>query len=388
MTLAQSWQGVEELIWAAINRQWKGSLMADLSWGKMLTTKLELGPDEFAVGASSDKPAKLEGKHGFSAMRVVDEAKEVDDAVFESTEGLLNAPESWDVWISTPSIPDGRFFRRDTGNDTSVIRAIVTVEDLIQDYKTFGYPTLAGMESWRDECKREWGEDDPRYRSRCMAEYVENIAGALFPVSWIERAFGLNFGDPMIDGRYQGEPMVGQDVAGSLEGDENAVASSQRLPDGRLQALGMKAWAERDTMVSKGRGHAFAMTFGNPTVAVDSIGLGKGVFDARCQEGLPTREYRASDKARDDWRYVNQKAEDCFLLRDDLEKGRVDLSRIPGALKQKLKSQMVGMRFEEMASGKVRVVDPADSPDLFDAFLISSSPNRVGMVGAPRMRGM
>lgn len=376
LTLAQSWEGVEDLIWAAINRQWKHSLMADLSWGRCLTTRLEIGPDEFAVGSSSDKPAKLEGKHGLAAMRVIDEAKGVEEEVFEATDGLLSAPETWDIWISTPSIPDGQFYRRDMGNDTSVIRAFATVEDLIQDYKQFGYPTLAGMEAWRDEKLRDWGENDSRYRSRCMAEYIDNVEGALFPASWIERACSTDFGKDM-------KPvvtMVGMDVAGSDDGDENAVAAVERFEDGRVRVLGLKSWFERDTMRSKERAQAFARMYSAP-LRVDSIGIGKGVLDQSRADKFETEEFRASDKPRkDEDRYVNRKAQESWLLRERLEKGQCDFSRLPHEMRQRLKAQMVGMRYEERG-GKVRVVDPTDSPDLFDAILIGAARRRPGIVG-------
>lgn len=391
LTLAQSWVGIETLIWAELGRQWQGSLQGDLGWGKLLKTSLHLSKGSFAFGMSSDRPGRLEGQHSpAAAMRVVDEAKEVPPESYEATNGLLDAPESWDVWISTPSIPDGNFHDRDVNGGDDVIRVVVTVEDLIEDYRRFGYPSLSGKESWRAECVKEWGGvTDPRFRSRCMAEYIDNVEGALFPLSWVERAFAADFGNPTYLGAYRGTAIVGMDVAGSVDGDENALVPLQVLPDGRVQAIAsILNWSEQDTMISKGRAQAYARELGIPKLRVDANGLGKGVLDASRQDGFPTESYRSTEAAAKDEDFINRKAEDGFHVRGLLERGEIDLSRIVEPQRSKLRKQMAGMRYQVLASGKKKVVDPSDSPDLAEALIVAAASPQRKVAGRQRLRGL
>lgn len=362
LTLAPTWSGVEELLWPEIEKLYNRSLLAKLQWGRMLATKLDLGETWYAIGAASDRPQHLEGHHSkTAAMRVVDEAKAVDKGTYDSTKGMLDAPENFDLWISTPSIQDGEFFKRDTSTD-DVIRIVVDVDELIDD----GVP---GKAAWKAECARDWGTESEDFKSRVMALYIDQAQGTLFPVSWIERAMNEEF--------VVTTPLVaGMDVAGSVDGDENAVAvSAGPDADDRFQVLPIEAWKERDTMVSKGRAVAIALPIGG-ALRIDVIGLGKGVADAAAEvKGIQVEEYRASSAPVDTVRFTNRKAEDAWSLRTRLEKRKV---RLPQS--QTLKAQMKAMRYEILSTGKLRVVDPSDSPDHADAAIISLSTSSLGAV--------
>lgn len=361
LTTAPTWAGVEGLIWPEIRRLYLGSLLPGIGLGRPLTTRLDVSDAWYAIGASSDRPENLEGHHSpTAAMRLVDEAKAVPVEVFDSTEGLLDAPESLDVWISTPALRAGRFFEREARGGDDVIRAVVTIDDLIVD----GIP---GKAEWKARRLREWGEESAEYQSRALARYVDQAEGALFPFSWIERAMSADFD-------VLGAPVAGFDVAGSRDGDESVVALAYG-PDeaGRCAVTFAGRWKETDTMVSKGRALALAREAGATVARVDCIGLGKGVHDALASD-FPTEEYRASSRPADPTRFVNRKAEDLWRVRELLEKGQL---RLPAL--QDLKAQLLGMRYSINAAGKVQAVDPADSPDLVDALTIALA----GHGGAP-----
>ena len=382
LTLAPTWNGIEKLLWAEVGRLWNGSLMKELAWGKLLDTELHLSKGSFAVGLSADKPGKLEGQHSpTAAMRVVDEAKEIEPAWFEATEGLLNAPTSFDLWISTPSIEDGEFYKRDMDGDPAVIRAKVSVDDLIEDYRRHGYATLSNMEAWKAGRIKKWGEESAAYQSRCLANYIVDSEGTLFPASWIERAFKITFAS-----EKDAEKWTALDPAGSVDGDENAIATVLHFPDGERISLGspMACWHERDTMKSKGR-LVNAATEAKASMRLDSIGLGKGVLDSAREDGHRVEEFRASDKPRDEKQFANKKAEVAWGFRKKLEKQNVAMSGVPEDLQQKVKGQLSAMRYEIKANGKIYVIDPADSPDLADAALIASATKHVNIVGLARV---
>jgi hypothetical protein len=315
---------------------------------------LEFGPGWDLVGLSTDHPVNLEGRHSpTAAVRVVDEAKAVPAAVFESTEALLDAPESLDVWISTPSIPDGPFYSRDIKGGPDVIRAVVTIDDLIAE-------GLPGKAEWKAARLAEWGENSPEFESRCMARYVSDAEGALFPYAWVARAMSADFDVDL-------PPVAGLDVAGSVAGDETALALLAGPNDlGQYRVQSVNGWHERDTQVSKGRALLACRSAGAPVLRIDVVGLGKGLSDSIRTDFPGVEEFRASDRAGESERFVNRKAEVSWEARRLLEAG---LFRLPQSAK--LKAQLLGMRYQITAQGKIRVLDPSDSPDYADAVLIA-----------------
>jgi len=358
LTTAPTWAGVENLLWPEINKLYNGSLLKDLGFARLLNTKLEATASWYLIGGASDRPENLEGHHSpVASIRIVDEAKAVPDDVIVSTSGMLDAPETFDLWISTPSIASGSFYERDTAGGEDIIRAVVTIDDLIAE-------GLPGKAAKKAEWLREWGLDSPEYQSRALANYIDDAEGALFPYSWIERAMAQQW-----DG--DGPVVAGFDVAGSKDGDESvvAVAAGPDLHD-CYTVTSLVGWRERDTMLSKGRAIKAAA---GAMLRVDSIGIGKGVHDAIRESGRVTQEYRASDRARDDTRFLNRKAEDCWRVRGLLEKGMLKLPD-----DHELKRQMAAMRFEITSAGKIRVRDPDDSPDRLDAVVIALSGGPVG----------
>jgi hypothetical protein len=356
LCLAPKWQTIEEVVFAEIRRLYAGSVLADLGVGRCLMTTLEFGPAWFCAGAASDKPETLEGAHSpTAAVRVIDEAKSVPGAVYVVTEGLLASPESLDMWISTPNLRTGAFYERDIFGGDRVVRLTVDADDLIAE----GVP---GILEWKEDCARKWGVDSPAYRSRVMAEYVEEGGGALYSFSHVERAMAQTW-------EVAGPPRAGFDVAGSVDGDESVVALAYG-PDGlgRYQVRVGEAWKEQNTMISKGRALACLRAAGASRVDVDSIGLGKGVHDALQMDFESCYEYRASAAPEDPVQFANCKAEEAWKVRAILEKGLLRLPNDPI-----VRAQFLGMKYEITIQGRIRVVDPNDSPDRHDAILIALS---------------
>jgi len=403
LTTAPSWSGVENLLWPEIANLYNKSILRELGFGRVLTTELHLDGDDdptwFAVGASSDRPEKLEGHHSPTAViRVVDEAKAVDPSVYVSTKGMFTSPTSLDVWISTPTLEAGDFYERDVKGGDDVVRVVVDIDELIAD-PTLDEGTRQGFVSYKAEAARDWGVDSPEYQSRVLAHYIVNAEGQLYPSSWLERALEAEL--PHGDGieEIARETRVHLDAAGSVDGDQNvlAIVSMRRYgvrvganveerPDlRRFVVERVSGWHERDTMKSKGRLLTAILDSPQGTIArVDTIGLGKGIYDAAA-EALPQanfEEYRASDTPtpvdKNKQRFSNRKAEDSWFLRENLlEKGRLVVLRGAVDNLEKFRAQMRAVKYEILSSGKRHVVDPPDSPDYVDAL--------VGACAAPRL---
>jgi phage terminase large subunit len=373
LTTAPTWDLVVERLWPEIAKLYGGSLIRQCDTAgkvKLLTDKLDFGGVWFAVGGASDHPENLEGHHSDTAcIRVIDEAKAVEAGVFESTRGMLNAPENLDLWISTPSIEQGEFWKRDTEADPDhlVSRFVVDVDDAIAD-ETIPQITRDGYTTWKADCARDWGEDSPAYLANVKAQYISDAQGQLFPSSWIERAMKQTF-------EVRVNPVLGQDVAGSTDGDENATALAFGPDDDdRWQVTQLDAWHERNTMLSKGRAYATLSEakLKRAAIRVDVIGLGKGLADSASQDNVyQIEEYRASNKPRDPVRFANRKAEDAWHFRQRLEKEKIRLVSTTHPLAQKLRGQLIAMKYEVRQNGKIYVIDPKPSPDVADATLIA-----------------
>jgi hypothetical protein len=369
LTTAPNWRDVEQLLWAEIRTLYAGSLLKIAGIGRMLNTMWDCDNGWFATGASSDKPENLEGQHSLvAACRVVDEAKAVPDPVFVSTEGLLSSMETLDVWISTPSERVGKFYERDRDGGPELIRKVVTIDDLVAD-------NVPGALRWKQYALREYGgESSFEYRSRAMAEYIDNAEGGLFPYSWIERAM-MSDEERVRRGlsvfHILHAPTLGYDVAGSADGDENVVAPVSG-PDaqGRFEVGPLRGWHERDTEVSKAKVLEIARASHARCVRIDMQGLGHGVVFSTIAEiearNLPllVDEYRSADQSEEPERFLNRKAENAWAMRYCMERDGLRLPNEP-----KLREQLAAMRYE-IKQGKIRIVDPKDSPDHFDAVLI------------------
>jgi len=355
MTLAPKWQQILDVIWPEVRRLYDASLLGRMSFGRCLTDRVEFGPTWFATGAASDKPETLEGQHSLvGAIRIVDEAKAVEDSTFTSTDGLLASAESFDLWISTAGTTQGKFYRRDVVDGDDVIRRKLTVDDLIRE----GVP---GATEWKLERLKDWGENSVEFRSRAMAEYVSDAEDALYPASWIERATSAGF---TVDGR----PVAGLDVAGSVAGDASALAIVAG-PDGqgRFQVKSVAAWHERETALTRGKALHLARDAGARVLAVDVVGLGQGVADAmRDEKGIGISSFRASASPKTPDRFTNRKAEIAWELRSLLEAKLIAIPKHDG-----LRRELLAMKYQVTPQGKIRIVDPSDSPDLVDSVLIA-----------------
>ena len=91
LATAPTWNQVTDTIFPEIRKLHAGSLLRVLGVGRVLQARFEMSPSWFLVGAASDRPANLEGLHGASALRVIDEAKAIDRSVVEATEAILSA---------------------------------------------------------------------------------------------------------------------------------------------------------------------------------------------------------------------------------------------------------------------------------------------------------
>jgi hypothetical protein len=360
LVLGPKWQVLTDVLFGEIRALHAKSLLGRMNFGRCTVDRITF--DEatwFATAAASDQPATLEGQHSLvGAIRIVDEGRAVDDAVYTATEGVLASRESVDLWISTAGVTLGRFYRRDVIDTDDVIRRKITIDQCVLE----GIP---GAEAWRSDRLRDWGEGSIEYRSRALSEYVADGEDQLYPTSWIEHAQDAGFS-------VEGAPVGGLDPAGSTAGDATAFCLlAGPDADGRFEVRSVTSWRVADTQVTKGRVLLLLRDAHASSLAVDVIGLGQGLKDSLALDFTGTSGFRSSDRADDPTRFQNRKAEVSWELRCLLEAGKIALPR-----NDALRREMLMTKYVVTPKGAIRVVDPPDSPDNLDALLIALSAQR------------
>lgn len=375
LTTAPTWAGVENLLWPEVRRLYDRSLLAKVKFGNMGHVRWTVENTWYAVGAASDRPENLEGHHsGVAAMRIIDEAKAVPDPVYNATFGMLDAPRNIDIWISTPALQVGKFYERDVNDSTDVIRMRVTIDDLIAD-------GVRGKEIWKQNALIEYGgETSEIYRARALAEYMEHAEGALIPAKKLKQAMERQFAIHTL-------PTFGWDVAGSFDGDQNGLAGvwaeppreigSEFVPDARHFTLRLaELWHEYDTTKNIPKVRALLREAQARRLRIDVNGLGKTSYDIMQnfadQDRLIVEPYRSGETALHEDDYLNRKAEDAFAFRNAFLSDRIAVD-FPDAYRDKAVAAFKGMRYLVKPDGKIRIEDPAISPDAFDASLMAFS---------------
>ena len=374
LTTAPSWAAVKDLLWAQMRALFRGSLLPQVGIGSIRTTYLRLGPNWFVAGRATDDPVKLEGTHGPSVIRVIDEAKGVGDEVWEATEGMFSARTSFDACASTPGSASGQFFERDERGGDGLIRVVVTIDEGIA-------AGVLGMEHLKGKMLERWGEQNEIYRARALAEYMTGALGGAIRTAWVDVALAL---PPPPNGP---EPLCsGLDVGRSTDGD----LSVQAFTRGWSLAEPFSKWQERDTMIVAREALVGALRRGAVRFRVDCSGVGGGAFD-RCEEilreefddrgqprPLELEEYFEQGVASENDVFENRHAEAVDLAATELRHGRASLSvagedgrrfrRDLGQYRLVTRSRSVRYAVEKAADGQ-------PSPDFGDAYLISAGPD-------------
>lgn len=285
-------------------------------------------------------------------MIIVDEAKSVEDDVFEAIERCH--PQRLGVF-SSPGACEGMFY------------------DMFHKYRAH-YQTMHMSFEDCDHIDRDWvskqiekrGEDHPLVRSMIFGEFMEESEDAIFQMTWLEQMRN----HPTAWNKDRGEVHAFCDFAAG--GDENVFAVRRGN-----QVWLEDNWRDKNTMGAVGR---FLVNFRKAglkpgQVSGDADGLGKPMCDALADAGFPINEFRGGGKAYDGL-YRDRISETWF------EGARqVELNKIILPDNEELVSQLVTRKKQYSRTGKLCVESKKDmknrgiqSPDLADAVLGAMQP--------------
>lgn len=390
-TTAGGWRQLTKFTWPEIKKwaqllNWERLGRAKFRQNELMVQSLRLEHGE-AFAAASDNPVLIEGAHADSLLFVIDEAKAVPDATWDSIEGTFsgagaNGLEAFVFAISTPGEPLGRYYQihaRAKGFDHWSARH-VRLDEAVQ----------AGRVSreWASRQALAWGTDSALYKNHVEGEFWSSDDDGIIPLSWVEAAMrrwesrhpDCDPGSPHPDFRpakhvceLEDQSVVGVDPA-RFGADLTALAF--RNGD---EISEIRTFQGRDTTEVASLATAAVSAAGGKLV-VDVGGLGAGVVDQLRHQDLTeklTVAFNGSEgtKLRDktgEWGFANCRAAAYWHLRERLSPDAEDPVSLPPW--DELRGELTTPKYREAQGGKLIIESKDDirkrlgrSPDVADA---------------------
>ena len=415
---------------APSNRQVKQVLFAEIGAlrymgklpGEVLTqtwkAKTEKGLRTVAIGAASkagQAQKTFQGYHNAHLLVVIDEANGVPDDVYLAIDGMMTAESSRLCAIGNPDFAEGEFYVACTDEESGYKVIGISV---------FDTPNYSGEEcpescseampnvSYVADMKRKHGETSPVFRSKVLGEFTTGTSAGYFPFEWIIRARDYRCEEPggmcvvSADIGAGGDPTVVMVRLGHLIREVTPVEAAKES-DGKKVGKAIAEIAKNPAAYCKAAdpgpetddkgnevgssGHARLATalVGRKAaeVHIDSLNVGATAYAACCVALKDYKYHDANDvwrsievigcnvqeKAYDNDRFINRKAELAEVCRERLCETGLDLDPDDDKLMEDLRSvKMVpaGARMKVLDKKATRK-DLHRSTDRYDTLVLS-----------------
>jgi hypothetical protein len=222
----------------------------------------------FARTARKESPECLQGFHAPHLLYILDEASGVPEEIFEAAEGALSTPGARVLMLGNPTRNTGTFAASHKHNRG---------EYTVLHFRSQDSPLVAP--TYREQLVRKWGEGSNVVKVRADGDFPKQEDDVLISLELTEPCLTRE----RIDG--EGKRVLGADIA-AFGSDRTVLV----LRQGRLVEH-IAVYAHQDTMTTVGRIVSKAEAWGADIVAVDVIGMGRGVADrlkeVRKEQALP-----------------------------------------------------------------------------------------------------
>ena len=310
VTTAPTFHQVRNLLWSEIRARYNKRLAHEMVGVDCLQTRIEIDPDWYAVGFSTDEAVNFTGIHQQHVLVVFDEAPGVRTAIVEAAETLGAGGDTRYLWIGQPIEAAGPFynaFRSNLWNKISIPYTSTpnfTGEDVPQKVKD-----VVIQQAWVEERRDEWGEDSPLFTSRCRADFPESDQRSVISLKLCEEAVNREV-------LSEGEIDMGIDCGG---GGDLTVYTKKR---GNV-VTDIITESTPDVMQIPYAAVAYHKKDKYRYINVDKGGLGHGVVNRMEELGLPVVGIQFGGDANDKDQYANKRTELWFNLKKWLEYGKI-----------------------------------------------------------------
>jgi phage terminase large subunit len=374
VTTAPTWTQVERLLWGEIR---KSVAVSAIRYPTPLKTRLDLGPNRYALGLSTNEGVRFQGWHG-KILIVIDEAPGVRPEIYEAIEGIRAGGDVRVLALGNPTIASGPFYDAftvnregwslftigafDTPNLTGLdLESLLALTDDELDENVRPYLTTR---RWVKEKFHEWGLGHPLWESRVLGNFPKQSQDALISLTWLEQAKQRE-----LRADQQGCHFIaGVDVAGPGE-DETVLAIRQGN-----NIVEIRSFRQQD---ARGELMAALLPYQGRLGFVNVDAAGIGWYMARhLAEYFSVQAINVGEAATNPERFVNLKAELYWGVRM-----RFEGDDVAGLADDKAIAQLASIRYQHNARGQVVIESKEDarkrgvrSPDRAEAVMLAFAP--------------
>lgn len=378
VTTAPTAAQVRTILWREIARAHKkADLPGNITSGQVPEWKVDGEILAYGRKPADYDQAAFQGIHAKYVLVILDEACGIPKSLYEAADSLATNVNARVLAIGNPDNPSSYFklvcdSLSKEGRGWNTIN--ISAWDWFAEMDNFPelQPYLISPE-WVEERKERWGTESPIYKSKVEGQFPEVSDFALITPAMLEQAHILD-----LPGRERGS--YGLDVA-RYGGDETVCYRNRGgvvRHEWSLQGSSIPDTADRAIATLKPH-------VGLAPMAVDTIGLGGGVYDLIKKAGHPVIDFNASHAAGDPKKYVNRRAEAYWGLRELIQANLVDLDHADFDLS----AQLLSIEWEIASGGRIQIedkdaikrkmrkqkramsADDSDSPDRADAVMMA-----------------
>lgn len=420
LTTAPTDRQVKDILWKEIRTlRVTAAVRGKLPQGTYLQPKscrMEVTPNHFAHGFTARDADRFQGQHSAFTFIVFDEAEGIDPVFWEAAEPMLGGVRYGFLGIYNPTSQSGPTVEAErSGKFTLHTMSCFDHPNIAKDLAGVSEGIIPSairldrlrdmLESWSEPADKDtpgavqlagkWYLPGPVAQARLLGRRPTAGFNAVFPEYLFDEALKRSL--PLT-----GPLQIGVDPA--WFGDDYTAIHVRK---GGV-SLHHESFNGQDTVRTTDRVESLAMTWGTAfkmvdprsqvVVAVDSVGIGVGVFDQlrqrRFTRVVPVNTIKVLNE-RDD--YPNLRSALWFGFASECKKGNVALGGLPKDVLADLRRELTAPKYEMDVRGRRVVEDKAKtkeelgrSPDNADALLLAyanvggQSERVLGQVEIPR----
>lgn len=312
ISTAPTFQQVVELLWREVRAAHEKAKFP--LGGRLIQTKMELGPKWFATGITSDDPVNYQGFHASNVLVVLDEADGVKREVWNALEGVLTSANAKLLAIGNPLDPTSEFANRVRIARTPRSKVVRISADDVLPYTDGGGHQYLLQRAWVEDKKEKWGETSALYLGKILAQWPDQNIDTLIPIPWLLRA--KNRAVP------KGIRTLGVDVA--RFGTDRSVRT---LLEGNW-LVWSRAAEKEDTVQTASRVIQDIKQYEPAMTAIDETGIGGAVLDMvrRQIRGDVIVGVNNGAEPNDKTKFANRGSEMWWRVREAFEKDEIGFS--------------------------------------------------------------
>jgi len=277
-------------------------------------------PSWVALAETARQPENLQGKHRPCTLVVVDEASGVPESLWPVIFSALSTGETLILLIiGNPTRLTGTF--ADSHLKPSIADQYYALHVTLDKTKRVSRDWIAKM-------GRQYGEQSPVYKVRCLGEFADSYSNQLVPLQWVVDALNRET-DP--DGSVPTK-RISIDVADGGECETIITLATRYQSFMRIEKQFAYSYPPALSPIMAGDEamrlfQDFHMSEANgDDIVVDSIGVGAGTAGHLIQNGMPVIVYRGGGDSDNKKLWRNRRVQSYLSLRNALRDGRVEFA--------------------------------------------------------------